>query len=82
MIKFDKEMILTGIEKKMSKKGNEYYVINFLDDNGLGQQSMFKGDTPNDQYFKGLEKLKPYLFTFQVTLGKYKNCDILNLQKV
>lgn len=71
---FNQELIYTGYEKKVSKAGKEYVIVNLLDPNGRSFGSICECEIPKD-----LKQLDLCNVTFKVTTGQYLNLKIIDL---
>lgn len=67
-MKFSKELIITGIEKRIKKDSTPYYLIHVLMDNAQTCSLMYKGVVENLQNIKTLQK---YKIDFDVLINKY-----------
>lgn len=76
MIIQGQQMVFTGCEKKTSKKGTEYYLVRLLEENGE-QISVMTDVDPNE--LGVLKKLESYVCDFELTLGRYMNLKLINI---
>lgn len=79
MIEFKQGALITGAEKRQSKKENSlpYILIHVLGTNGQTMSLMYKGD---ENKILGLEKMKLYDVTFAYQEnGQYKNLVITDI---
>lgn len=65
---------LRGIESKVSKNGNQYYVFHLEDDNGVSNNAVAR------QFYNvvGLKKGDILHCTFDCSFGKYPKCDLVD----
>lgn len=74
----EKNLILTGIEKRISKKTDrEYSIVNFLDRNGQTFGCML--DTELEDNFSQLDNVD---VLFEVIPGRYTQLKVKGLKKV
>lgn len=75
---FNKKCMLTKIENKTSKKGNEYVVVTVLDkDGGNTENCMIKSNKVID--YTRLKLFSDYEFVFDAQYGKFPHLDILDI---
>jgi len=78
MLEFKEKCILTGIEKRISKKSDETYIIaNFLGDNGQTFGCIVECDIP-----QGIKQLDQVDVVFKVIPGRYTQLKVIGLNKV
>lgn len=75
-MKFQCERIITGVEKKTSKDGNEYILIHFLNDDGRTFSCVSEVPLPSD--IKQLDKVN---VEFQIIIGRYINLRVVGIWK-
>lgn len=75
-MRFQTERIITGAEKKTSKNGNVYTIINFLDDNGRTFSCV--SDVPLTSDIKALDKVN---VEFEIITGRYTNLRVVGIWK-
>lgn len=76
MLKFDTEIILTGIEQRRSKEGKDYTMINYLNPNGQSFGTIADCSIPSD-----LQQLDKVYVTFQVVTGRYMQLRTISIVK-
>lgn len=79
MLDFNKKVLLTGVEKRQSKKEGSlpYILMHLLGANGQTMSFIFKGD---ENKIFSLEKMKEYDFQFSYQEnGQYKNIFITDI---
>lgn len=75
-MRFQTERIITGAEKKTSKNGNVYTIINFLDDNGRTFSCVSDVSLTSD--IKALDKVN---VEFEIITGRYTNLRVVGIWK-
>lgn len=77
MLKFKEKIIMTGIERRVSKQGNEYLIINYLGENGQTFGTIAECFIPD-----GLKQLDKVEVDFQVVPGRYTQLKTVGISKV
>lgn len=77
MLIFNQEVIYTGQEDKISKKGNRYKLVNLLDENGRQFSCMAEPDAYIPDTLNLLDKVN---VTFQLKVGRYLSLSILRME--
>lgn len=75
-MRFQSERIITGAERKTSKNGNEYTIINFLGDDGRTFSCV--SDVAISSDIKVLDKVK---VEFEIITGRYINLRVVGIWK-
>lgn len=77
---FDVDLVLTGLEKRISKdKGREYTIARFLNEEGKTFDALVEESCIIPDDIKQLDRVK---VTFKVITGKFINLRVLELWKV
>lgn len=75
-MKFEKEMVYTGISKRISKKTNtEYILVNLLDEEGVQVSCIARCEIPQN-----IEKYQDVNVIFNLTTGRYNTLVIEGLE--
>jgi hypothetical protein len=78
MLEFRENCILTGIEKRISSKSGEVYIIaNILGENGKTFSCVVECEIP-----QGLSQLDKVDVEFKVIPGRYTQLKVIGLKKV
>lgn len=77
MLEFIETMVLTGIEKKVSKSGTEYTLAYLLGENGQTFSVPVDCEVP-----EGLQQLDKVEVLFKYVTGRYPHIKIIDLKKV
>lgn len=77
MLKFKEKIIMTGIERRVSKQGKEYIIINYLGENGQTFGTIAECYIPDD-----LNQLEKVEVDFQVIPGRYTQLKTVGIRKV
>lgn len=77
MFKFNQEVIYTGQEDKISKKGNQYKIINMLDENGRQFSCMAEPEAYIPDTLNQLDRVD---VTFKLVVGRYLSLSILGME--
>lgn len=75
MFEFQERLIYTGKAEKISEKGNNYTIVNFLDSEG----KTF-GVIANCQVPENLSQLQEVLAKFKLTPGRYNKLEIISIE--
>lgn len=76
MFKFKESVIFTGKKEVVSKKGNEYTVFNYLNEEGEIFSTLAKCDLPAD-----IKQLDEVQVEFEVIPGRYIQLNTLDIKK-
>lgn len=77
MLKFKEKIIMTGIERRVSKLGKEYLIINYLGDDGKTFSTLAECHIPED-----ISQLDEVEVTFKVIPGRYVQLKTIDIKKV
>lgn len=77
MLEFNEKLIYTGSQKRTSKNGVEYQLVNYLDDTGNTFSTMAECIVPND-----IKQLDEVEVLFKVVPGRYTSLKTLMIAKV
>lgn len=77
MLNFDKQVIITGIEKKVKQDQTSYVLIHVLGDEGVTESCKYCGD---ENKIFDVKKMQPYNCSFSFVGGKYPKVEILDIQ--
>lgn len=77
MFKFKENIIFTGKKEVVSKKGKEYVLFNYLNDEGEIFSTLAKCDLPED-----IKQLDEVEVEFEVIPGRYIQLNTLDIKKV
>ena len=78
MLNFEREVIITGIERKTNtEKGTSYILIHVLGDEGVTISPIYKGD--ENKVFD-VKKMEKYYCSFSFVGGKYPRLEILDIK--
>lgn len=75
MLEFEERLIYTGKYERISKKGDNYTVLNFLDDEG----KTF-GVIANCKVPENLTQLQEVLVKFKLTPGRFNKLEIISIE--
>ena len=77
MLKFEEKMIYTGKANKVSKQGNNYTILNYLNSDGTTFGTIAECEIPED-----ISPLDEVEVTFQVVPGRYVQLKTINIVKI
>lgn len=77
MLKFEEKMIYTGKIKKVSKQGNNYTIVNYLNSDGTTFGTIAECEIPED-----ISQLDQVLVKFEVIPGRYVQLKTVGIEKV
>lgn len=75
-MRFKTRRIYTGTTTKMSKMGNEYILVSFLNDDGQTFTVVSDVEVPDD-----VQKLDEVNVEFEVSVGRYNNLRVKRIWK-
>lgn len=79
-MKFNKELIITGVERKIKKDNSEYYIVHVLMENGQTCSLMYKGNVSDLQNIQSMQK---HYLELEVSINKYgTRVDVLYAEYV
>ena len=76
MLEFIEELVVTGIDERISKQGNKYTIVNYLGENGQTFGTVAECNIPN---IKQLDKVNA---TLKVYPGRYLQLKTIGLELV
>lgn len=77
MLKFEEKMIYTGKINKVSKQGNNYTIVNYLNDDGKTFGTIAECEISED-----IRQLDEVLVKFEVIPGRYVQLKTVGIEKV
>lgn len=74
MFQFKENMIFTGKSERISKKGKEYTLVSYLDNEGQTFSTIAECPVPD------LKQLQEVVVTFKVTPGRYLTLKTIEME--
>lgn len=77
MLRFEEVMIYTGKKNKVSKQGNNYTIVNYLNSDGTTFGTIAECEIPED-----IRQLDEVIVKFEVIPGRYVQLKTVGIEKV